>query len=1700
MSFNTGGTNGTVGCAGNGFSTSGWNVNEYLEIAFSTVGYEITTTTFNLRSSGTGPGNFKVQYSSTGTGGTFTDLGTTFSSGNGVCVPRNADFTSINTLDNNANVVIRLVFTGGEADGSPATGDAASGGTFRIDDLIINGVAISAAPSITLADNGSQVAAANVTEGTTTNILHQSQLTVATAAAALTGMTCTTTGGYDAADLTNLKVRYSTDATLDAGDATLSTLSNPGVAGAKTFSSFTSQSIPVGTGYLFITADIANCATSGGTTLALNALTTTDLTFSSGTKSGSTTAGGTQTIVAATPSVTLSDNGTVAAANVLEGSTGITLLKFQLSTNTAVNVQGITITTSGSYDAADLANLKVRYSTDAILDGLDATLSTLTTPTTAGTQTFPAFSTQALACGSTGYFFITADLASGSASGGNTLGASIVAGNISLSSGSVSGTATAGGTQTITAPAPEINLTGNSVSIADGDATPSTSDFTDFGSVVWGNNFTRTFTIQNTGSAALTLSGSTPFVAISGANAADFSVTTAPASSIAAGSSTTFVVRFTPSGTGTRSATLTISNNDTDEATYDFAIQGTGTPSAGSDIQYNSGSGASNNTNINYTLYQSSSITNTTSGAGGSIGVLGLTLRDGGGATDADNLGTELSAITFSVTNAANIRSAALFSGSTLIASVAVNGVSPITFSGLSGATCTDGGSLSLNLRVTYMAAVTDNAKSVFTVTSATAASSGSAFAAADAGGAYSDNTGGDINRIEVTADRLVFSQQPTTTSINVNMAPAPKIYARDALNNIDLDFSGTVSITSTGTLSSSPQTASTPGGAGWVDFPTVNHTATGTGLTLTATCAGLTSATSNTFDIDTYALNSYRSTSAGNWLGASGLATWEQFTAGGWVSASAPGSNTSQIVYIRHTVSGNGSFGSGVKLVIENGGTFTVTAASTAATVLIKDGGILQANTTFALQNAGSFEIEDNGELIINYSASGASTIWNGTENFHPNSTVTILQWNANIANEELFTGTNITTNTYNGYTAAYGNVDIALAADPGDVWILIASGVTSNFAHGNLNFYSTAGGRTITVAGTGTVTSGIGGNFYIDDLYTSSTIQLKTTGVLNFTVNGNMQLDAGTLRLFTSSTVGNTSTLNVNGNLNITAGAVVDFNSTISGNSILVTLNLKGNLYVVGSGLLRNTNSSFNGVLNFTGTATQTIDIASTSGSENTYITFNVANGAYVQLINRNFELGTNSIVNVQSGGTFDCGFNGTTPLMVGPSGSMSGSAFNVLSGGTLKITSPDGITTSGSTGNIQTATRSYATDAIYHYIGKANQITGSGLPTSGSSAGGKQVIVELNSASLTLVPTATTEIGDGDYLIIRQGIVDETATVYFLAQASESGNLTMTGGTYRIECVGVTVPQIVGQGGSYLLTGGLIELEGATAQQLRGTRTYYQLATTTASTKTLTGGNATVASQLLLTSGIIATGSNVVIIPSGSSVSRGTGWVHGNLQKYIGAGSGVGQLYEVGDASVYTPVSLTFASVSGAGMLTGTTAAGDHAAIASSSFAPSQTINRIWKLTNSGISFSSCIVVPQWVAGDVDAGVNPSNTYSATHDGSAWSYPLPGTRTSTSLEFTGITAFAAGGTDFQVGGCRVVLAASSLVHDLCQVGAGEVKLTASGGTPPYTLTWPQTGGSPASGAATIATEGGNVTITGLKGNTTYQFLATDSIGCKN
>lgn len=118
-----------------------------------------------------------------------------------------------------------------------------------------------------------------------------------------------------------------------------------------------------------------------------------------------------------------------------------------------------------------------------------------------------------------------------------------------------------------TTPQPEINVAAGS-NIPNGGSK-------DFGTTKLKITVEVVFTIQNTGTANLNLTGS-PHVNITGTDAARYTVLAQPASPVTPGGNVTFTIRFTPTEMGIASATVTIANNDSDEGSYSFTITGTG--------------------------------------------------------------------------------------------------------------------------------------------------------------------------------------------------------------------------------------------------------------------------------------------------------------------------------------------------------------------------------------------------------------------------------------------------------------------------------------------------------------------------------------------------------------------------------------------------------------------------------------------------------------------------------------------------------------------------------------------------------------------------------------------------------------------------------------------------------------------------------------------------------------------------------------------------------------------------------------------------------------------------------------------------------------------------------------------------------------------------------------------------------------------
>jgi hypothetical protein len=102
---------------------------------------------------------------------------------------------------------------------------------------------------------------------------------------------------------------------------------------------------------------------------------------------------------------------------------------------------------------------------------------------------------------------------------------------------------------------------------------------------IGGSSTTLTYMIRNTGTATLSLTGS-PEVAISNAVNCSVLVTTAPSASIAAGTTTTFVLAVTTNASGSFQFDISIDNDDASENPYDVHVVGntagnTGAPAGG---------------------------------------------------------------------------------------------------------------------------------------------------------------------------------------------------------------------------------------------------------------------------------------------------------------------------------------------------------------------------------------------------------------------------------------------------------------------------------------------------------------------------------------------------------------------------------------------------------------------------------------------------------------------------------------------------------------------------------------------------------------------------------------------------------------------------------------------------------------------------------------------------------------------------------------------------------------------------------------------------------------------------------------------------------------------------------------------------------------------------------------------------------------
>jgi hypothetical protein len=396
------------------------------------------------------------------------------------------------------------------------------------------------------------------------------------------------------------------------------------------------------------------------------------------------------------------------------------------------------------------------------------------------------------------------------------------------------------------------------------------------------------------------------------------------------------------------------------------------------------------------------------------------------------------------------------------------------------------------------------------------------------------------------------------------------------------------------------------------------------------------------------------------------------------------------------------------------------------------------------------------------------------------------------------------------------------------------------------------------------------------------------------------------------------------------------------------------------------------------FNGTAAQTIGGSATTTFAN--VTINKSSGTTTLARLETLTGGNLSI----SAGTLDL-----SSFTINRSA--SGGTLSVSNGATLKI---------GGTNTFPTnyATHSLGATSTVEYSGTAQTVTTESyghLTLSGSG------IKTMPGSAMTIAGNFSTA-----------GTVSATA-----AQAlTVNGNFTVgSGTTFGAASFSHVVKGNFSNSGTFNASTSTFTFNGASTQSIGGSNstTFNSLTLNNSNGISLSSVDMTVGATLTFTSGKIVTGSNLVIIPTSGSVSRTSGHVVGNLKKNVATGA-TSRTFEVGDASNYAPVNISFASVSTAGNLTVVTTSGDHPNVASSTIVPSKTVNRYWTLINSGIVFTNYSGTFNFVAGDLDAGVNTAALIVAEYSGAAWTYPTVGTRTGTSSQATGLTTFG----DFQLG----------------------------------------------------------------------------------
>ena len=796
------------------------------------------------------------------------------------------------------------------------------------------------------------------------------------------------------------------------------------------------------------------------------------------------------------------------------------------------------------------------------------------------------------------------------------------------------------------------------------------------------------------------------------------------------------------------------------------------------------------------------------------------------------------------------------------------------------------------------------------------------------------------------------------------------------------------------------------------------------------------------------------------------------------------------------------GTVDPGASLVVFAGGTVTgshtLNALDFRATTTIAAGTTLTAGGSLTLTagnlNTGTVAARGDISVAAAYGGGSGTLLINGTGAQSLTDAATTAAGNIPLLNINKASGTLTlvgTIRTTNSWTYTAGTLD------PGTSLVVFAASLTITGSHSltDVTFngagvtYTVAAGTTLTVAGSLTLTDGnintgtVAAQGPISQASTfdgnTGTLLINGAGAQMFT--GASTTAAGNLPSVVinkpSGTLTLVGTIRTGHNWTYTAGTLDPGTSTvvfagtlaIGGSHTLtdVVFNGAGSTYTVAAGTTLTVAGSLaltDGNIN-TGTvaAEGPISQASTfDGNTGTLLIDGTASQTFTGAATAAAGNLPNVVITKPSGTLSLIGTIRTTHNWTYTAGTVdAGTSLVVFAGSTVTsagmtfydVTANGGTTTLGSAmavGHTLTVSAGTFTTSVSNYgLSVAGNLAIAGtlrLNGSAVSVGGDVTLsgtFVAGTSTVTLDGTAGQSLGGPSAMTFYNLGSSDPAGVTMASNITVSNILTLASGPFTVGAHTLTI--------SNPLAGTITELvaDGTSSIVVTGAAAGIVLPSSVAQLNNLTVNNVnglalqadlSVLGTLTLTSGPVTTGPYTLRIAPGGSVTRTGGRVNGYLQKHVPAGAGINLLFEIGDATRYTPVTVAFGTVVGAGELTANTTPGEHPDVANSGVDPAQDVNRYWTIADAGVVFDTYDATFTFVAGDVDAGANPNTFIVAKRDGTTWTLPVVGTRSALSTQALAMTTFS----DYVLGepttdlglavtdGLASVVAGDGLSHD--------------------------------------------------------------------